>query len=400
MPRRPVESLLARPEEVAELVEHLRAAGRFAFDTEFVSEETFEPVLGLVQIATEERLVAVDPLAAGVDLTEVWELVLDPSIDIVMHAAGEDLRIGWLKTGRLPDRVFDSQIAAGLVGYSYPLSLVNLVSQVVDVSLPGSETRTDWRRRPLTDAQIHYALDDVRHLLAIENRLSKSLDRLGRRDWAEQEFRWLIESIQRRVDDDRWRRLPGLGSLNRRSLEVARRLAGWREDEARRTNRPLRQTLKDDLLVGIAKRQPRSKRDLEALRDFNRPALIARSREILEIVTEAAAVNESDLPEPFERFDDGPGIQMVTSLLHATMAHCCAQHKLSPGLVGTTNDLKELVRWSLEGRPDRRRPDLVSGWRAEVCGKALIEVLEGRTALKINNPGAEVPVTLQRLEGA
>lgn len=394
----PAPALITRPEELAALVDETRREGRFAFDTEFVSEETFEPVLGLVQVALPGRLVAVDPLAPGLDLAPLWELVLDPSIDVVMHAAGEDLRIGWIRTGRLPERVFDTQVAAGLVGYSYPLSLVNLVSQVLGIALPGSETRTDWRRRPLSDAQVHYALDDVRHLLAVADRLSTGLDRLGRLTWAEDEFRASIVAIRDRVDRERWRKLPGLAGLNRRSLEVARRMAIWREDEARRANRPLRQVLRDDLLVGIARRQPRNKRDLEALRDFNRPALVARTREILDVIAEALATPESQWPEPFERFDDGPGMQMVTSLLHATLAHRCAGHRLSPGLVGTTSDLKDLVRWRLEGGPDQARPDLLSGWREEVCGRALLDVLDGRLALKIDDPRAEVPVTLQPVD--
>ncbi len=389
------EPLIGRAEELLGLIEDARRAGRLAFDTEFVSEETFEPVLGLVQVATPDRLVAIDPLAPGLDLAPLWDLILDPAIDVVMHAAGEDLRIGWIRTGQLPARVFDTQIAAGLVGYSYPLSLVNLVSQVLGITLSGSETRTDWRRRPLSDAQVHYALDDVRHLLAVADRLTAQLDRLDRRSWAEDEFRSFIGAVQGRVDQERWRKLPGLAGLNRRSLEVARRMAVWREEEARRLNRPLRQVLRDDLLVGIARRQPRNKRDLEALRDFNRPALVAKSREILDVIAEGLATPDPQLPEPFERFDDGPGIQMVTSMLHATMANRCAKHGLSAGLVGTTSDLKDLVRWRLDGRSDPSRPDLLSGWRSEVCGQALLDVLDGRLALRIQDPTADVPVTLQ-----
>ena len=252
------------------LLEHLRSCGRFAFDTEFVSEDTFEPVLCLIQVATRERLAVIDPLAVH-DVRPFWELVCDPSLEVVMHAAGEDLRICLLRTGQLPRRVFDVQMAAGLIGLSYPLSLVNLVGQVLGVSLSGSETRTDWRHRPLTPAQLHYALDDVRHLLDLADRFTDRLTQLGRSDWAKAEFEEFIESIARRGDEDRWRRLPGLHQLGRRSLEMARRLSEWREDAARRQNRPLRQVLRDDLLVAIAKRQPPNRRGLEALRDFNRP---------------------------------------------------------------------------------------------------------------------------------
>lgn len=395
MPGRHVEPLIAADAELIELVDHLRAVGRFAFDTEFVSEDTFEPVLCLVQVATRDRLVAVDPLARGLDLDPLWDVVLDPGVEVVMHASGEDLRICRLRTGRLPDRVFDTQVAAGLAGYGYPMSLVNLVNQSVGVSLAGSETRTDWRRRPLSDAQVEYALDDVAHLLDVADHLRGRLERWGRVDWAEGEFSAFIESVRRRVEEDRWRRLPGAGTLGRRSLEIARRLYDWRFEEARASNRPIRQVMRDDLIVGIARRQPRNKRDLEALRDFNRPALIARSREILDVIAEALAVPDDRLPEPAERMDDLPGMSMLTSLLNATMAHCSARHQLSTGLVGSTSDLKALVRWHLDGQPEGRLPEILLGWRAEVCGRALLDVLSGRLALRIDDLGSEVPVALE-----
>ncbi len=299
------ESLITTTAQLRALVDHLRAVGRFGFDTEFVSEDTFEPILCLVQVATRDRLALIDPLAVR-DLDPFWDVVCDPSIDVVMHAAGEDLRIGLLKTGNLPRRVFDVQIAAGLAGFSYPLSLVNLVGQVLGVALGGGETRTDWRRRPLSAAQLEYALDDVRYLLDLADVFTAALEEHGRTAWAEEEFEEFVASIARRADEERWRRLPGLNSLGSRGMEMARRLSIWREDEARRQNRPLRQVLRDDLLVAIAKRQPTNRRGLEALRDFNRPALLSRSDEILRVLDQARAVPDEDLPEPAARSTNRP----------------------------------------------------------------------------------------------
>ena len=267
-----------------------------------------------------------------------------------MHAAGEDLRICMLRTGSLPRRVFDVQMAAGMVGLNYPLSLVNLVGQVKGISLSGSETRTDWRHRPLTRAQLRYALDDVRHLLDLADQFTDRLTQLGRTEWANAEFDDLLESIAERADLDRWRRLPGLHQLGRRSLEMARRLADWRENEARRQNRPLRQVVRDDLLVAIAKRQPRNRRDLEALRDFNRPALLNRSQEILAILDAARLVPDDQLPDLPARPEEPPGLSTVTNLLSAALAQCCAQNQLAGSLVANVSDLKHLVRWH-NGRP-------------------------------------------------
>jgi ribonuclease D len=321
--------------------------------------------------------------------------VIDPDVEVVMHAASEDLRICRFQTGKVPRRVFDVQIAAGLVGFGYPLSLVNLVGQALRITVVGGETRTDWRRRPLTAPQLRYALDDVRYLLDLADSLSVTLAEWGRTAWAEIEFAQFVDAIQNRVEEERWRRLPGLHQLNRRALEIARRLAEWRHEEARRTNRPLRQLLRDDLLVAVAKRQPATRRDLEALRDFNRPHLLGKSKEILAVIASAQAVSPDQLPEAPERHEEGPGLTMVVSLLAAALSQCCAHHKVASGLVGASNDLKGLVRWHTQGRPEDHRPELARGWRRQVCGETLLDVLAGRVALRVVDPQSDVPVALE-----
>ncbi len=400
MKESPAESpLITTVAGLDDLVRHVREAGRFAFDTEFVSEETFEPNLCLIQVATADRLAVVDPLAVR-DLSAFWNLVIDPAIEVVMHAAGEDLRICKIQTGTVPRRVFDVQIAAGLVGPGYPLSLGNLTNARIGVSLAGGETRTDWRRRPLSPAQLRYALDDVRYLLEIADGLKDELARLGRTAWAEAEFADFLAGIKDRTDEERWRRLSGLNSLNRRGLESARRLAEWRQEDARRSNRPLRSVLRDDLLVAIAKRQPANRRDLEALRDFNRPHLLNKANEIIDVIAAALAVEVDDLPAMAERHDDGPGIAMVVSLLSATLARCCGQERVAIGLVGGAGDLRELIRWQVDGRPNDHRPVLAEGWRKEVCGDTLLDVVAGRRALRVVDPEADIPVALDPVDGA
>lgn len=388
------EILISTPAQLRELVEHVRAAGRFGLDTEFVSEDTFEPVLCLVQVATADRLAAIDPLAVR-ELGPFWELVHDARLEVVMHAAGEDMRICLLHTGAVPRRIFDVQIAAGVVGYGYPLSLVNLASQVLRISLSSSETRTDWRRRPLTTPQLRYALDDVRHLLDLADRLQAELKQMERSDWAEAEFADFLAATLDRAEQERWRRLPGLHQLSRHGLEAARQLAQWREDEARRQNRPVRQIMRDDLLVAIAKRLPSSRRDLEALRDFNRPALLNKSQAILAVLAEARSVPEDRLPELSQRPDDSPGASTVASLLSAALAQLCVQYKVSGSLLANVSDLKHLIRWYLEGRPEQGRPALLEGWRGELCGKLLLEILEGRRTFRVVDPASEYPVALE-----
>ncbi len=393
MPEPSPVTIVTSPSQLVALCDHLRASGRFAFDTEFVSEHTFEPVLCLAQVATTERLAVIDPLAVR-DLDPFWDVLLDPHVEVVMHAAGEDLRITRQRAGDVPARVFDVQVVAGLVGLGHSLSLNNLIASLLHVSLSSGETRTDWRRRPLTPAQLRYAADDVRHLLTAADELKRRLERLGRTAWAEFELEEALALVRDRQEEDRWLRLPGLQQLSRRGLEAARLLWEWRADVAREQDRPLRSMMRDDLLVAIARRFPAQKRDLEALRDFHRPALTQRAGEILDVIARARAVPEDRLPEELERIDEPPGVAMITGLLSASLHQCCNQAQVAVGLTGTSSDLKELIRWYLQGQDEARPPRLLRGWRREVCGVTLLDVLAGRRSLRVFDPSAEVPVAL------
>lgn len=377
-----------------ELVDRLYESGTFAFDTEFIPEDTYEPELCLIQIATPTELAVVDPRVIP-NLPRFWDAVLDPSLRVVVHAGTEDLRICYLQTGQLPVRVFDIQLAAGLAGSSYPASLASLVQRYVGRSVNSAETRTDWRKRPLTPNQVEYALDDVRYLLHISDMLEQKLTEMNRIDWLEDETGKLLDDISRRDHPSRWLKLSGVHTLSRRSLEVARRLYQWRLETAIKSNRPLRQLMRDDLLVGIAKRQPKSRTDLESLRDFNRPAHMKAAPEILKIVQDSLKVPDSDLPRLPERVDDLAGGSMLIGIMTAVLAYACVHAKVSQGMVATTSDIKELVRWYLDGKPADDIPVLMESWRGDVCGTLMLDVLEGRKSLRITDPANEVPVTIE-----
>jgi ribonuclease D len=392
----PESSLIVDSAGLGDLLNHLRQARRFALDTEFVSEDSYRPELCLIQIATAERLALIDPLTLGhKTLHALWDAICDPSHEVVLHAAGEDLRIVWLESGRLPVRVVDVQVAAGLLGGVYPISLANLVERVVGTRVAGGETRTDWRRRPLSEAQLRYALDDVRYLLPIADDLQTKLTERNRLEWAEAEYSLALEAVRGRDDENRWRRIPGVHQLSRRGLEAARRLWLWREESARRTNRPVRQVLRDDLLIGIARRQPANRRELESLRDLNRPHLMAKANELLECVTGAMAVPEHELPHHQRRPEERPGAAMVVNLLTAGLGDACARHEVAPSLVGTASDLRDLVRWFVDGADRDHPPSLLRGWRGNVCGTTLLDLLQGRTRLRIANPESDSPVVLE-----
>jgi ribonuclease D len=259
---------------LARTIEALRRSPQVALDTEFISEGAYEPALCLVQVATEEAIWIVDPLALP-DLREFWQAITEPGVEVVALAAREELRFCLRFAGRPPAKLLDPQVAAGLVGHGYPLSHTNLVRRVLGVQVSGGEGFTDWRQRPLTPKQLEYAADDVRYLLEVRKALLAQAAELDRVDWLEGESARLMERIVAEEGEERWWRVSGSASLSRRELAILRELWRWRDSEARRLNLPPRRVLRDELLSEIAKRKPATVNDLFALRGLDRG--VARS---------------------------------------------------------------------------------------------------------------------------
>jgi ribonuclease D len=382
------EEIVSRPEELAACCAFLATCPHLGFDTEFVGEDTYHPRLCLVQVAAPGRLFLIDPLSAG-PLDEFWKLVVDPARLVVVHAGREEVRLCRLWSGQAPGNLFDLQLAAGLAGLTYPLSHGALVNQVLGFHLPKGETLTEWRHRPLTPAQLRYAFDDVRHLLSAWQKLTARLDKLGRLEWAREEFARLAQqgSPEEPIGEERWRRLRGLGSLDRRRLAVVRALHQWREAEAARINRPARQIVRDDLLIEIARRNPTRDRDLHVVRGLPRRDLEA----IVRVVHEAHALPLEQCPEPAERDQGPPQVALVSAVLGAILGDLCARRRVAPNLVASNADIKALVRARLAGEPLPASSQLTHGWRATHVLPELLAVLDGRRALRIRDLEAEAP---------
>jgi ribonuclease D len=392
------ENLIFQPEELARCCEQLAAAKRFGLDTEFVGEESYHPKLCLVQVATAEALYLIDPFTVG-PLDAFWKVVVDPANQVVVHAGREEVRLCHLWSGQVPGNLFDLQIAAGLVGLSYPLSHGNLVSQVLGVQLAKAETLTEWRNRPLTRPQIRYALDDVRFLLPIWDNLSKRLEKLERTAWAEEEFARLTalatpEEPGLAPGADRWRKLRGIGTLDRRRLAIVRALFSWREELAAQNNRPARSIVRDDLLIEIARRNPTRERDLQVMRGLPKRHLEG----IVQAVARARALPPEQLPVATERDLDPPQAALLVNVLSAVLGDFCARHHLAPNLTATSQDLKLLVRARLQGAKPPVDSLLTRGWRAVHILPVLQAVLEGRRSLRIADVDADAPFTYADVE--
>ncbi len=385
------EHILTQPDEVAAFCARLAAYPHFGFDTEFVGEDSYHPRLCLVQVATPEELVLIDPVTAG-PLDAFWQLVVDPARVVVVHAGREEVRLCRFWTGQLPGNLFDLQLAAGLLGMTYPIGHGALVHQTLRVQLDKRETLTEWRNRPLTPEQVRYAFDDVRYLLPVWERLAARLAKLSREEWAQEEFsRLAANAAPDEPAAEKWRKLRGLGSLDRRRLAVVRALYQWREEMAAKLNRPTRAFIRDDLIVEIAKRNPTRERDLAVVRGLPHRDLKA----ILETVARARALPLEQCPTIADREQDPPQVQLITNVLIAVLGDLCVRLGLSPSLVASSNDLKQLLRARLAGEPLPADSTLTRGWRAEHILPELLAILEGRRLLGIANLASETPFTYQ-----
>ncbi len=392
MPSLP-EQVITQPDELTDCCAYLAGCPRIGFDTEFVGEDSYHPRLCLVQVATDDRLLLIDPLTAG-PLDIFWQLVVDPSRLVVVHAGREEVRLCHLWSGRTPGNLFDLQIAAGLVGLAYPLGHAALVSQLMGVQLAKGETLTEWRDRPLTRQQIRYAFDDVRYLLPCWQRVSDRLEKLGRTEWAREEFARLTANVTpedgQTVPAEKWRKLRGLGSLDRRRLAVVRELYTWREETAARINRPARTIIRDDLIIEIARRNPTRERDLQVIRGLPRRDLPG----ILQAVEQGRSLPIEQCPKVAEREQDPPQVTMTANVLGAVLGDLCARRQLAPNLVASGQDVKLLVRSRFQRSPLPDESLLTRGWRGEHILPDLLAVLDGRRAVRIADVRAEAPFEL------
>jgi len=362
--------------EFEALLDDLITEKRIAVDTEFHREKTYFPKVAMVQVAWADGLVLIDPLE--VDLRPMARL-LESDVLVVMHAAGQDLEVFDRACGTVPVNLFDTQLAAGFIGLSSP-SLASLHERELGLRLPKGDRLTDWLARPLTESQLNYAASDVAHLLEIHDRLVHRLRDDGRLAWAEQEcVEMLTRERGRRRPEDAWMRIKEARQLRGRARDVARSVAAWRERRAAEVDQPVRHVVPDLGVVAVAQRAPRTVDELRKVRGLD-------GRHYKGAVAEGllgAVATADDLP-PLEvvasRSDNGNDVRAAVTLVSAWVAQLSRDIDLDPTLVGTRSDIEDLVR----GAPSAK---MTTGWRHQVVGGPVDDLLSGRAALAFDGRG-------------
>ncbi|PLY17021.1 MAG: ribonuclease D [Sedimenticola sp.] len=360
------------PAALIEFCEQIRGSEWLALDTEFVREKTYYPQFCLLQISNGQLAACIDPIALE-DLGPLVEIIYDPSIVKVFHAGRQDLEIFHQIWGSLPSPVFDTQLAATLLGLGDQVGYGNLVQTLLKHELDKGLTRTDWSRRPLEKAQLRYALDDVIYLGEIYHKLRQQLIDQGRESWLAEDFSGLTDPATYNVDPDTlWQRIKGRQHLRGVQLAVLQRLTAWRETEAQTHNRPKRWILKDEVLVDLARRQPADLQKMQQIRGLEPGAVKRWGELILELIRESKQLpkeqwpREKRIPQKLNANQDA-----LTDLLMAALRLQADHHNITPSALCTRKELERLISGD-------RDLEILHGWRRALAGKGLLEVLEGR----------------------
>ncbi len=366
--------------ELEGLIDECLKHEAYAIDTEFLRERTYYPNLALIQINVGERTALIDPMAVPM---EPLKRLFDSDCVAVFHAADQDLEVLELACGTVPRRIFDTQLAAGFLGFSTP-SLLNLVERVLGVRLSKGDRLTDWTNRPLTAAQCAYAASDVTHLLLLRDKLLAELETAGRVEWVEKETEGLRTRPRGQHDPKRaWWRLKDGRVLRGNDRLIAQELCAWREARAQKEDRPVRFVMADLAVVAISQAKPTSAAAIAGIRGVDgRSAKSSVAQEILTIVAKASAMDTSELmlPEP-EDFDRR--LRPALTLVSAWIGQLAQDARIDQSILATRTDLVQFLRHDDDAR-------LNEGWRAGLLGENIGKLVSGGAALAFDTSGTLV----------
>ncbi|MGL4094050.1 ribonuclease D [Hyphomicrobiales bacterium] len=363
---------------LADACKELAKSEFVTIDTEFLRETTFWPQLCLVQMASPTLEVLVDPMAKGIDLTPLFDLMADANVVKVFHAARQDIEIIHHLGGLIPHPIFDTQVAAMVCGFGDSISYDQLVQKTKNVQIDKSSRFTDWSHRPLSEKQLDYALADVTHLRDVYLALKAQLEREGRSSWLKEEMDILeARETYDMHPDDAWLRLK---SRLRKPTELAilKFVAAWREREARSRNVPRSRVLKDDAIFEIAQQQPKDAEALSRLRTI--PKGWERSTSgtaIIETVNAALALPKADMPQAPRHSHSPEGSGAAVELLKVLLKLTADKHGVAAKVIANSDDLDKIAS---EG--EKAEVQALSGWRRELFGEPALKLIRGEVALR------------------
>jgi ribonuclease D len=364
--------------DLARYCGRLGVADWIALDTEFLREKTYYPKLCLLQIATPDSVACIDPLALD-DLDPILDLIFDAGITKVMHSARQDMEIFYHLRGKAPAPVFDTQIAALLLGYPDQIGYGNLVREVLNVSLEKLHTRADWSVRPLTRDQIDYAADDVIYLVDVYRNLHDRLAERGRLEWLDEDFaRLSSDALYCNPPEDAWLRIKGANRLKGAALAVLQALAGWRETLAQQRDRPRGWILRDEVMLEMARHRPVSVEQLGRIRGLQEAFIRHNGEQLIGLIAAAGSKPPAPLPDAGSRLQLTPAQDALVDVMSAVVRISGIEHALNPAVLATRKQLERLVSGDAE-------VEFMHGWRRKLVGERLQALLKGELSLSVQD---------------
>ena len=368
---------IANQESFEAFLDRARLSSVLAIDTEFLRERTYYAKLCLIQLATDSEVAIVDPFELS-DLTVMREILEDTDVVKIFHAAGQDLEIIWHEVGCMPKPLFDTQVAAALLGHTQQIGYGALVHAVCGVQLKKIDSFTDWSRRPLSDSQLDYAADDVIYLPKMYNKMHAELEKLGRLHWLDPEFEEMSDPARFQSDErERYRRLKRVGQLSRRQLAAAREVTAWREFTAQKRNVPRKWVITDEQIVEACKREARTIDDLFMVRGMREKLGTRDARTVAGLMKSALDASPDSWPEPDRSGRNEPNVDAPMDLMTALVRLRAKENGVAVPTLASHDDLLRVARGYRNG------VDLLRGWRRALVGEELLELLDGKLSLSI-----------------
>lgn len=341
--------------------------------------DTFYPRLALVQVSDGDAAWLIDPVALD-DLSPLGELLSDPNVVKVLHSCSEDLEVLQLALGCRPAPLYDTQVAAAMVGYGFSLGYSALVKRLLDIEIGKQETRSDWLQRPLSAAQLAYAAADVQHLFPVYHQLVEAGARLGRTDWIATEMVTILaQAAQETPPDQQYRRVKGAGRLGARELAALRELAAWREGEARRRDRPRGHIVNDVELLALVQARPADRAALTHIADLRPRTARDHGAELLAVLARAAQVPAAEFPEPLEGEPLSRSARDLVRACRDWLAERAGEFGIAPEMLARRLDLEQLARAWSSGAPQLPAV-LAAGWRHDLVGAELLDFVRAWSA--------------------
>ncbi|MBS1999679.1 MAG: ribonuclease D [Cyanobacteria bacterium SZAS LIN-2] len=394
--------LIVDAAELDHVLQQIDESKEFGLDLEFIPERTYYPIICLVQINVQDKVYLVDPIKLQ-DLNLLWQRVADPSIVKVVHAASQDLTIIFQRSNLIPQNIFDTQIAAGFLGLGHPAGYGKLLASLFDITLSKTESFTDWQARPLSQSQIDYAIDDALHLLPLYHRIKDQLVERNRLEWVIEECR-LYEQPSYYIKESgrEFLRVKGAQGLHRRKLAVLQALCLWRDQEAKRKDKPARSVLSDNIMLELARKPPEHLSDIQRIRGVRPDQLQGWGKHIIRVVEETRSMPETELPQwPSGRAPSKSDV-LIADVLYMVLKLGSQDLAIAPELISTREELQSFVRLgkaklgsaSSEKEGDESDHPLMNGWRFELVGSQLLKILDGSQISLTIAPNSETPVRL------